>query len=181
MKHDLVENRIKQLFYELRQVDERRAPSFDSVLRAASSRAGQAGPAWASLRVAVASAMLILAGGFVFILLKPSLLSNETTDSESSLPIARMPYRQLESPPSGPLTPTVERAPALEAIRRELTRPARRKRPAARSHQAPMLISEWQSPTAFLLRTPGEQLLKTVPRVGESLIEIKPGIPGEKN
>lgn len=174
MKHNLVDMRIKQLFHELRQGDERHTPSFDRVLKAASARAG---PAGLSLRVAVAAAMLILVGGFVFILLKPSSLSTETENSESSPPIVKLPYPQLEPSPGEPLARSIERAPALEAIRRELTRPARHKRPAARSHQPAMLISEWQSPTDFLLRTPGEHLLKTVPRVSESLVEIKPSIP----
>jgi hypothetical protein len=181
MKHNLVEKRIKQLFHELRQGDELRTPSFDRVLKAASSKVGQAGPAWLSLRVAVAAALLILVSGLVFILLKPSLLSNEPENSESSLPIVKMPNLQLEPLPGEPLTPSIERARALESIRRELARSAPRKRPAARSHQQAMLISEWQSPTNFLLRTPGEQLLKMVPRVGESLFEIKPSIPDEKN
>ena len=181
MKHNLVEERIKQLFYELRQGDERRTPSFDRVLKAASSKAGQAGPVWLSLRVAVAAAMLILVSSLGFILLKPSLLSTETENSESSLPIVKTPDRQLEPLPGEPIAPSTERAPALEAIRRELTRPVRHKRPAARSHQPAMLISEWQSPTGFLLRTPGERLLKTVPRVSESLFEIKPSLPDERN
>ena len=180
MKHDLVEDRIKQLFYELRQGDERHTPSFDRVLKAA-SKAGQAGPAFAFLRVAVAAAMLTVVSGLVLILLKPSLLSTETEDSESSLPIVKMPDEQSEPLPSEPPTPSIERAPALETIRRELTRPAGRKRPARWPHQPAMLISEWQSPTEFLLRTPGEQLLKTVPRAGESLFEIKPSMPDEKN
>jgi hypothetical protein len=176
MKHNLVENRIKQLFDELRQGDERHTPSFDRVLKAAS----KAGPALPSLRVAVAAAMLIVVSGLVFILLKPSLLSTETGDSESSLPIVRMPDGQSEPLLSEPPNPSIERAPALEAVRRELTRPARHKRPARWPHQPAMLISEWQSPTDFLLRTPGEQLLKTVPRAGESLFEIKPSIPDER-
>lgn len=34
------------------------------------------------------------------------------------------------------------------------------------------LLSQWRSPTEFLLRTPGEQLLKSVPRLNESLIRV---------
>ncbi|MBI1748342.1 MAG: hypothetical protein HYR55_17435 [Acidobacteria bacterium] len=33
-------------------------------------------------------------------------------------------------------------------------------------------ITTWQSPTDFLLHSPGEPLLITVPRLGESLLEI---------
>lgn len=181
MKQVSGEKRINRLFYELRQEDEQHAPSFDSVLRAGSPKAAQSSPAWFSLRIAVASAMLILVSGLVFVLLKPFLSSTETENSEPSLPIVKTPYWQLKPLPYEPLTPSIERNPTLEAIHRELARPARHKRPAARSYQPAMLISEWRSPTGFLLRTPGEQLLKTVPRVGESLFEIKLRIPDEKN
>jgi hypothetical protein len=43
------------------------------------------------------------------------------------------------------------------------------------------LISEWQSPTDFLLTMPSEQLLKTVPRLHDSTIEFKTILPDEKN
>jgi hypothetical protein len=176
MKHILEEKRIKQLFHELRQEDERHAPSFTSVLQAASSKARQAGPALFSLRVAVAAAMLILVGGLVFILLMPSLPPAESENSESSPPTVKLPYRQTQPP-----APQIQPAPTLEAHQRKRPSLVRHKRSAARSRQPAMLISEWQSPTDFLLRTPGEQLLKTVPRVGESLIDFKPIIRDEKN
>ena len=35
-----------------------------------------------------------------------------------------------------------------------------------------LTLSQWQSPTDSLLKLPGEQLLKTVPLLGESPIEI---------
>lgn len=44
-----------------------------------------------------------------------------------------------------------------------------------------IVISEWQSPTEFLLKSQGEQLLKTVPQVGRSLSEIKPIIQNKNN
>jgi hypothetical protein len=35
-------------------------------------------------------------------------------------------------------------------------------------------ISQWKSPTDFLIDTPGQKLLKTVPRIGDGLIDMKP-------
>src|SRR5262249_32612457 len=46
---------------------------------------------------------------------------------------------------------------------------------------ATLLVYEWRSPTLSLLRTPGEQLLKTVPRLDESLIEIGPMVPSQQD
>ena len=43
------------------------------------------------------------------------------------------------------------------------------------------LISRWRSPTEFLLNSPGEQLLKTVPRLNESLLDIKAVTPDVNN
>ena len=39
--------------------------------------------------------------------------------------------------------------------------------------ESAMLLSEWRSPTDFLLRSPKDQFMKTVPRLGESLFELK--------
>ncbi len=40
-------------------------------------------------------------------------------------------------------------------------------------------ISSWQSPTGFLLHSPGELWLRTVPKIGESLTEVK-AVPSDK-
>lgn len=44
-----------------------------------------------------------------------------------------------------------------------------------------LLLSQWRPPTDFLLKSPGELLLKTVPQLGESLMEIKAIMPDQKN
>jgi hypothetical protein len=49
---------------------------------------------------------------------------------------------------------------------------------AVRTHRStdasPRQLSAWSSPTAFLLETPGKQLLKQTPRLGEPLIRARP-------
>src|SRR5262249_13562221 len=57
----------------------------------------------------------------------------------------------------------------------------RRRRTFAEPRSATVLISQWSSPTESLLRTPGEQLLKRVPRLDESLISIKPTITNQQD
>jgi hypothetical protein len=55
--------------------------------------------------------------------------------------------------------------PRAEAAIAELSR-----RPARlRAEVAITMLSRWRPPTDFLLRTPGDQLLRTVPRVGTPL------------
>lgn len=38
--------------------------------------------------------------------------------------------------------------------------------------QSVLLMSQWQSPTEFLLNTPGRQFLASVPQLGERFMEI---------
>ena len=49
---------------------------------------------------------------------------------------------------------------------------------AVRTHRAtdavPRELAAWSSPTAFLLETPGKQLLNQTPRLGERLIQASP-------
>ena len=49
---------------------------------------------------------------------------------------------------------------------------------AVRTHHAtdaaPRQLAAWSSPTAFLLETPGKQLLNQTPRLGEPLIRALP-------
>jgi len=53
-----------------------------------------------------------------------------------------------------------------------LTRP---RQPAPRS---PATISEWRSPTDWLLRTPGDALLRSTPRVGDFYFPLEPAETG---
>ena len=42
-------------------------------------------------------------------------------------------------------------------------------------------ISQWQSPTDFLLKFPGDSLLKTIPQLGESSLEINGNLSDQTN
>ena len=41
-------------------------------------------------------------------------------------------------------------------------------------------ISQWKSPTAFLIETPGQQLLRTVPRIGDGFMDMRALNPEER-
>ena len=49
---------------------------------------------------------------------------------------------------------------------------------SVRTHRStdavPRQLAAWSSPTAFLLETPGKQLLKQTPRLGEPLLHAQP-------
>ncbi len=118
------EERIDKLFQELREEDERHAPSFAHDWNLALSRRDRPRRRWAAWRLAAGAAALIVlgAGWWMF--------------SPVSVPVA--------DPPS-------------------------------------LLMSQWRSPTEFLLRTPGEHLFKRVPRLDESLVNVKAVIPDQRN
>lgn len=42
-------------------------------------------------------------------------------------------------------------------------------------------MSAWRSPTRFLLRSPDETLLRTVPRLGAPGVEISPAAPDDRD
>ena len=52
-------------------------------------------------------------------------------------------------------------------------------RPHRSTNAVPRELAAWSSPTAFLLETPGKQLLNQTPRLGETLIHTLPASQDE--
>ncbi len=166
------ENRIKELFHELKQEDERRAPAFARTMQAALSRSAKTRRPWRILPVAVATAVLILVGVFVFIIFRQS---------------ATEPYQAVGTEPVAPLAQppapgVIVSAPhKSESPNKKETPGAGRRRVVHQRRPSPTLISDWHSPTDFLLETSGWQLLRTTPRVDELITSIKGLFPEEMN
>jgi hypothetical protein len=170
MNQDWEEKAIRQLFRDERDTDEIVAPHFAATLEAAISRRRPARAGSLIWRAAIAAVALVAVIGFVLLLLGRSGAGRQ--------PVVSITQDESASKPPGP-NRNVEAVPTLPP---EPSKPAHR----ARGHrQSPVrtatLISEWQSPTDFLLKTPGDELLKTVPRVGPSAIEIKVNFSDLKN
>ncbi len=119
------EERVKTLFQQLREEDERHAPSFAHGWSEALSRWDTPRRRWALWRLATGAAALMLLGAGWWLFVRE---------------------------------PTKEQA-QIEMI----------------------VISQWRSPTESLLRIPGEQLFKRVPRLDESLVNIKAAIRDQEN
>jgi hypothetical protein len=75
------------------------------------------------------------------------------------------PAPRVEAPPPNP-TPSSSEKRTIKPDRQ------RRKRRPAQLRPETLLLSQWRSPTESLMRVPGEQLLKIIPRLNEFLIEI---------
>jgi hypothetical protein len=169
MKQDWEEQTIRQLFRDERQADESQAPHFAGTLEAALSRRRKYSSRRLIFRVAFAVVALVAVIGFVRFLLIRS-------GNEQQAIVAQEPLQPDKTTP----------APMIVEVTPSLTGPPPRTAPGTRRHRrspapADSLISQWRSPTDFLLRTPGDQLLKTVPRVGTSAIEIKVNFSDQKN
>ena len=173
MNQDWEEKKLKGLFHELRREDERLAPSFARDWEAALSRIGKARHPPRVFRVAAATVMLIVLGSSVFILFRQPARQPAPTGA----PAEEAPVSVASSTHQSPPPPLV---PLFKAPGKVLPRAVRRQS-SARPRQSAVFISQWRSPTDFLLKSPGEQLLKTVPRPGESVREIKASMPDQNN
>jgi hypothetical protein len=180
MKQELDEEGIRRLFREQREADESLAPHFSATLEAALSRRRKYSSGRLIFQVAFATVALVALIGAVIGVVRffPIRSANEQPGiaaQDSSQP-------DMSSPRKPPI---IDMGPMLGVGRRSPKPPQLvSARPRAHRHtpaRAITLISQWRSPTDFLLRTPGDELLKTVPRLGTSAIEIKMNFPDGKN
>ena len=171
------EKRIQQLFAEMSLDDQRRAPEFAGVLAAANpgmARSQNRARPWRfAMTVATLGAALLIA---MAIIVRPSKPQGAAArDDQASAPAVKP-----EAPPSvGPSQPGIE-APSVEP-RRVVIKHARHRRPSNQMELAMKSLFAWRSPTASLLKTPGDELLRSLPRLGESLKTIRSFSPDEFN
>jgi len=171
------EKRIRQLFREMSRDDQRRAPEFAGVLAAATSRMARSQNRSRSLRFAMAAAMLFAALLIAMaILVRPSKPQGAPAHDDQ----ASTPAVQPEAPPSvAPSQPGVE-ATNVEP-RTAIIKRARNRRTSTQMAIAMKSLFAWRSPTASLMKTPGDELLRSLPRLGESLQTIKSFSPDQFN
>jgi hypothetical protein len=171
------EKRIQHLFREMSLDDQRRAPQFAGVLAAANSGMTHSRNRVPSLRFAMAVAMLCVALLIAMaIIVRPS----KSRDAVAPDGQASAPAVQPESEPSiGPSRPVLA-AQGVEP-HKDVIKRARRRRPPNQIEIAMKSLFAWQSPTALLMQTPRDELLRSLPRLGESLQTIKSLSPDEFN
>lgn len=164
------EERIKEMFQQLREEDERNAPAFTRAWNATLSRREKPWRRWAVWRLAAGATALILLGAGC---LGWWMFFRQSTRRQAPIEIVRseQPAPVVTPPPVFPSPAPVKNPPNV----------TRRQRPFVRPQAPAILISQWRSPTEFLLRTPGEQLFRRVPRLDESLVNIKAIIPDQQN
>ncbi len=168
------ERKTKGLFQQLKQDDAATAPSFAGVLNAARDERKTDG--WFKLRAAMipaAAMLLLLAGGwFVFVRQEQVLLPPLLPEQPWKRTRPRVPGSE-EKDFTGKTAPE---QPVRHARPRVLS-----ERRTSRTFPVNALVSQWRSPTDFLLKTPGQRWLKDVPRLGAPRIEINPFDFEQKN
>ena len=152
----LDEETLQELFQELRRGDKRTAGSFDSTWRAATARVGDTRRRARVIPLAVTALAMIVICTSLLVYLRHAL--------RQSTPLAASKH---PSQLSGG-----QREPYSFSIRPFGEGPENRIQGRPLYHPSVQSISQWRSPTAFLLRLPGESLLTDVPDLKKSLIRI---------
>jgi hypothetical protein len=176
MNQNLEEQKLRQLFREARRADERHTPSFAETIVAQS--AGRPVITWLSnWRIAVAALALIIVGIGGFTLFYRS--ATQTGQEVAYYPQTRggFPDQPGIMPPPA-ILPELSPGKSPQKIKvRTVRLSASRRGSRSTGRQigidaSALLSFKWQSPTAFLLRTPGVDLLKPMPRIGDSRVQL---------
>ena len=161
---DSDEKNIRKLFAETRAVDEQNIPAFSAVLQCSSNveNTVRIGPL-----LAIFMAMVILISGFVAAVVyfrkpAPQIVNSNENKKQQMTNDQPLPIEPEKTTPPAP--------------RRIVYRP-QKKAP----RRTDLMISQWRSPTDFLLRTPGNEFLKTVPRLNDSRLKINSAMPNDLN
>jgi hypothetical protein len=178
------EQKLKALFHDLRGEDEGHTPSFSHAWQAALARQGVqrrlSGVAARWAIAATAAVVIVFASLYFF----PRNSSPQTPPTERSGPVAgATPFPELPSVPgataSGLPGEVVSLPPKqVTGARVTLARHASvSSHPRQGSQTAVVLISQWRSPTDFLLAFPADRLLKSVPRLNDSIVDMNLVLP----
>ena len=166
------ERQFRELFQELKQEDARHTPPFTRVWTAATARGANRAGYWLAWRVAAAAlALLLCVGGWL-------AFFRRSPETQIALPVVTPSV-----PPVAPAPPREQ--PQMLALSND--KPVIRTRARRQKATPPLpletLVSQWHSPTDFLLSNPGERWLREVPRIGTPRLDLKPFVnePKQQN
>jgi hypothetical protein len=167
---DWKDSDLKTLFRKMRERDHESATPFLRDWELARSR--MAASHRTSFRYAMAIASLIVVAFSAAVVVR--ILRVPSPQPEQRAGLQNLPYKAPGnegtptllpdvSPPVSPATP-VKR---IRSVRRAPSRPQ-----GPGEYYDRQLISTWRSPTDFLLKSPGDDLLRTIPNIQDSLGRI---------
>ena len=169
MNLDQDEKKLRALFHDVRAEDERDAPSFAYDWQAAVDRLRPAGRLWPGKWVLVAACIVVVVYGSWFFFVRDT--SHRAIDDSGPVAGVSPSAPQERAPgPSQAATVDISRLPSKKPS-------ARTRHRSATAMEASALISQWRSPTDFLLKFPADRLLKSVPRLDDSIVDLDSAVP----
>ena len=162
------EDQIKELFRQLKQDDERHAPSFASVWQTAVTCSEKAAGGWPVLRVALAVIVLLTLAGAGFVFFRQT--AGEQVAQPPAAPEVKVPQVPHNDPP-----------PKMASSDHQPRKVVRHRRAPAQQQPIELVVSQWRSPTDFLLKTPEIRGVKEVPHLGVLRMQIKPLVIEQQN
>jgi hypothetical protein len=189
------DKRIRALFCELKREEERTAPPFARTWNIAEAEFDRSGvrrlrfqSAANLLRFATAILVVSLVLAATVLLPKYLRLPRQPEHDHGEQAAAAAPRATSEDLPRSREVPNSESGKPIDrplAIRRSVRV---KKSPVASAQRAPLVkqdglsgLSQWQSPTAKLLRSAGDELLWFVPPMNESAEEMKKFLANDLN
>jgi hypothetical protein len=173
------EKRIRALFRELRCEDTDKAPLFAREWARAQSRAAQRGKRFGLLRVAAVLVVICVA------VVATVLLSKQKQQRNVANQMVASPTTERQLSSKGEVVVQKAGEPSKPQNRSPVRRRLARKSPEARhvfpSQRRGIELSRWRSPTASLLSSAGDRLLRSFPRVDQSSREFRLFLPDRPN
>ncbi len=176
------EKRIQALFSEARLADEQTAPSFAGVWNRAQAKTTRPQRAF-NLSFVAATALLVCALVSLAWWVKHSQPRSEAViatvpqiNKGGSLSVPQPGVEPVSEPgfKPAPQSHRVGRSRSLKLVAQRETLLVAANQKAARDAKA---IASWQSPTATLLESPSDALLKSMPQLNQSGDELKSFLP----
>src|SRR5437016_9040344 len=182
------EKKIQTLFSELRLADEPTAPSFSTTWNRAQARALRPRRAF-NLSFVAATALLICALVSLawwstrgqrtqqpnLVAIAPAGVAPDLKPSEV-VPPSKESAAPSEREPKKPVT-AAHRPQVSARLRAERLAARQEANLLAAAKKQATAISSWQSPTATLLSSPNDDLLKSLPQLNESTNDLKSFLP----
>ncbi len=156
-QNEAEERKAKELFQQLKRDDALCAPDFFRVMNAALANGGRPSAKWRRLRLAVipmTATLLLLLSGWLWLVQRQQVFLPPDPPELSKKGFCNCPTE-----------PVIAKSYALQkAVRYKRT-----------TSPKPIntLVSQWRSPTEFLLKKPGERWMKEVPKLGVPRLDIK--------
>lgn len=156
-QNEAEERKARELFQQLKRDDALSAPDFSHVMNAVVTNGERPSARWRNLRLAMiptTATLLLLLSGWLWLVQREEVLLPPDPPELSTKAFCNCPTEPVIARNDAP--PKVVRYKRTTSLKPINT-----------------LVSQWRSPTEFLLKKPGERWMKEVPKLGVPRLDIK--------